>query len=181
MENNVSAMVATTLPLIPIELNLAMIEKSDDRLGKEEHVATDASTPRATTCTKVDLPVYYDSEPSSQPPQYINKPPTQSQFTSSLGSNIDTARQNAGSQRRHSAQATTVSAILAYPYDDLDAQRRVDRQKKTIRERWKAFKERNFSEYEKGTLAYGSAAEWNVQGGRLAGGQPTPYRRAERK
>lgn len=180
MENNVSDMIATTLPLIPKELNLAMNLKSDAELGKEEHVATNASAQRATACTKADLPVYYDSEPSSQPPQYINKSPTPSQFTPTLGSNLNTARQNTGSQRHDSVQATTVSAILAYPYDDLDAQRRVNRKKKTLRERWKAFKERNFSEYEKGSLAYGSASEWNVQGGRLAGGQPTPYRRAER-
>ncbi|KAF2850087.1 hypothetical protein T440DRAFT_397703 [Plenodomus tracheiphilus IPT5] len=150
-----------------------------------ENDRTDTNTAPIATRASEDLPIYYNSEPSSQPPQYTNEPSTQAHSGLSVISQATISK--LGPQNHYSAQVATVSAILASPYVDLDAQRRADRKNKTLRERWKDFKERNFSEYGAGRYgkeSYGegsSADEWNVQGGRLAGGLTTPYRRAPKK
>jgi hypothetical protein len=76
--------------------------------------------------------------------------------------------------------ASTIAAILASPHEDLDAQRRADRKKKSLRERWRDFKDRNFHDDEDGEVkgaSGASAAEWNVMGGRVHGGQTSPYRK----
>jgi hypothetical protein len=109
-------------------------------------------------------PIYYDSEPSSQPPRYPNHQlPSQSRPASQHGTG---------------APAGTLAAVLGSEYVDLDAQRRAERKKKTFRERWNDFKDRNFGGYEESEDAAGaaSAAEWNVQGARAAGGLASPYR-----
>ncbi|KAI8941218.1 hypothetical protein NX059_002456 [Plenodomus lindquistii] len=156
-----------------------MSPKPNDPGGKGEHATTDDDTARTTVHTDADLPIYYNSEPSSQPPQYADKMSTQSQPASAEGSKLTTASHAPQPQHRHNTPAATVSAVLASPHDDLDAQRRADRKSKTLRERWKDFKGRNFGEY--GEETYGSASEWNVQGSKMGGGLATPYRRAERK
>jgi hypothetical protein len=123
-------------------------------------------------------PIYYDSEPSSQPPRYPNTQGTAPQSISATKPQTTTiSPSKPANQYRTGADASTVAAVLASPYEDLDAQRRADRKKKTISERWRDFKERNFGEYDQGRDRAGSAAEWNVQGGRLNGGLSTPYRR----
>lgn len=132
---------------------------------------------------KTDLPVYYDSEPSSQPPRYADKLSTQTQFASPADAKVKRIHQMSEPQHHEIVSAATVSAVLASPYDDLDAQRRAHRKRRTLRERWRDFRERNFFVEMRKDEAYGSAAEWNVQGARIAGGQATPCRhqRAERK
>ena len=110
-------------------------------------------------------PIYYDSEPSSQPPRYPNQqPPSQPKPTS---------------QHSTGATASTIAAVLGSEYVDLDAQRRAERKKKTLRERWSDFKDRNFgsSEELEDAAMTASAAEWNVQGARAGGGLASPYRR----
>lgn len=110
-------------------------------------------------------PIYYDSEPSSQPPKYPNHQ-TPSKFKPT-------------SQHSTGAPASTIAAVLGSQYVDLDAQRRAERKKKTLRERWNDFKDRNFGDYEETENAgrTASAAEWNVQSARLGGGLTSPYQR----
>lgn len=116
----------------------------------------------------VTPPIYYDSEPSAQPPKYPD-----GQFTSTE------SRSKAIDQFSAGAPASTIAAVLGSDYVDLDAQRRAGRKKKTIRERWNDFKERNFGAYDisEDRAGAASAAEWNMQGGRIGGGLATPYRR----
>jgi hypothetical protein len=162
-----------------------MVSKLKDDLNKERSTAIPDSSSRNITSDDEVPPIYYDSEPSSQPPKYHNGLSTPGQSISStepgVASTTTTSSPKPTNQHRNSAQASTVAAILASPYEDLDAQRRADRKNKTLRERWKDFKERNFGEYDEGIDRTGSAAEWNVQGGRVAGGVATPYRRNSKK
>jgi len=119
-------------------------------------------------------PVYYDSEPSSQPPKY---PINQSKSTSAAKLQTPTKPPN---QHRNSAPASTIHAILASPEVDLDAQRRADRKNKSLRQRWRDFKDRNFHddyEYEQQVASGASGPEWNVKGATLKGGLVTPYKR----
>ncbi|XP_014557208.1 hypothetical protein COCVIDRAFT_37335 [Bipolaris victoriae FI3] len=126
------------------------IEKPDmshaDTKVKRDNVNLDAT-----------LPTYYDSEPSAQPPKYPD-----GQFISTGLRSKDIDQCSAG------APASTIAAILGSGYVDLDAQRRADRKKKTIRERWNDFKERNLGTYNVSEDRAGaaSAAEWNMQGAR---------------
>ncbi|CAN9286732.1 unnamed protein product [Alternaria alternata] len=119
--------------------------KSDYTQGIEKSNSTDANTNAKVDRNHVGsdetLPIYYDAEPSAQPPNYPNK------------------------------QSTSPT--------ELYSQRRADRKKRTLRERWNDFKERNFEAYviSEDRAGAASAAEWNVQGGRLGGGLATPYRR----
>ena len=108
-------------------------------------------------------PIYYDSEPSSQPPKYPNHQ-SLSQPTSHHGTG---------------ATASTIAAVPGSEYVDLDAQRRAERKKKTLRERWSEFKDRNFgsSEESEDAAKTASAAEWNVKGARAGGGLVSPDRR----
>jgi hypothetical protein len=158
-----------------------MDPKSNDDQNKEKPVAILTTPNRSIACDDELPPIYYDSEPSSQPPKYLNGSSNPGQSVSSTkpeaASSTRTSSPKPANQHRNSAQASTVAAILASPYEDLDAQRRTARKKKTLRKRWKDFKERNFGEYDEGIERTGSAAEWNVQGRRIVGGQATPYRR----
>lgn len=90
-----------------------------------------------------DLPAYYDSEPSSQPPKY-HRATTSTSSTSSSPIPLSQTRPKLQSQpqdpnRGSGAPAATIAALLAPPsaFDD-------ETQKKSLRERWKAFKERTF-------------------------------------
>jgi hypothetical protein len=162
-----------------------MGSKSSDGQNKENPAAVTTTPNRNIVDCDESLPVYYDSEPSSQPPRYLNRHPISRQSNSSRkpeATNSTTASSpKPTDQHRSSAQASTVATILASPYEDLDAQRRALRKKKTLSERWKDFKERNLGEYDEGIERMGSAGEWNVQGGRIAGGLATPHRRKSRK
>ena len=160
--------------------------ESDHAQGIENLEATDTNTNTNTntntgtnTTTNVNRnnvdsketpPIYYDAEPSAQPPKYPDNKST------------SPASRPAPTNQRHSsgAPASTIAAVLGSEYSsDLDAQRRADRKKKTLRERWNDFKERNFGDYDlsEDRAGAGSAAEWNVQGGRVGGGMASPYRR----
>ncbi|OSS52491.1 hypothetical protein B5807_02451 [Epicoccum nigrum] len=135
--------------------NVREIEKRDPTTNLNEMHTDTNRTP----------PIYYDSEPSSQPPKHSNhQPPSKSKHMS---------------QRSTGAPLSTIAAVLGSEYVDLDAQRRAERKKKTLRERWNDFRDRNFGGYEKPENAAGaaSAAEWNVQGARAGGGLASPYRR----
>jgi hypothetical protein len=158
-----------------------MAAKPDSNQNKKTSMLTDSNTTRNIISADDTPPIYYNSEPSSQPPRYPNTQPALSPSISTTKSQVTTNSLKPANQHRNSAPASTVAAVLAFPYDDLDAQRRADRKKKTLRERWRDFKERNFGEYDQGRGVAGSAAEWNVQGGRLKGGMATPYRRKERQ
>lgn len=123
-------------------------------------------------------PEYFDSEPSSQPPKYLKLHNSEASHPST------SAASSSRPPHRHtnSASANTIAAILASPYDDLDAQRRADRKKKSLRERWRAFKERNLMfEYDAGQESGGSAADWNVMGARPSGGMQTANRKNSQK
>jgi hypothetical protein len=134
------------------------------------------------------VPIYYDSEPSSQPPKYLNiqnGTASTSQYSQATTSPALAAMTTPipPNTHRNSAPAATVAAVLASPYEDLDTQRREHRKNKTLRQRWRDFKDRNFHDDgdEVGSAGVGSAAEWNVMGGKLSSGQPSPYRKEERK
>ncbi|KAH7092078.1 hypothetical protein FB567DRAFT_567180 [Paraphoma chrysanthemicola] len=122
-------------------------------------------------------PIYYDSEPSSQSPGYPN-----AQFTTAKPQLSD-SQPKSQNQHRYSAPASTIAAVLATGYDDLDAQRQAERDNKTLRERWRDFKERNFGGYDvnEDRAQAGSAAEWNVMGGKTGGGLASPYWRKDGK
>jgi hypothetical protein len=147
--------------------------------GIEKSNSTDANTN-----TKVDgnnagsdetPPIYYDAEPSAQPPSYPDK---QSMSPTELQKE-PMSRPKPTNQHSTGAPKSTIVAVLGSESTDLDAQRRADRKRKTLRERWNDFKERNSRAYDisEDRAGAASAAEWNVQGGRLSGGLATPYRR----
>jgi len=155
--------------------------KSDYTQGIENSDSTDAKSNAANVNrNNVDSdetpPIYYDAEPSAQPPKYPTNP-----STSSTDPQKQPTSRPAPTNQRHSsgAPASTIAAVLGSEYTDLDAQRRADRKKKTLRERWNDFKERNFGDYDlsEDRAGAGSAAEWNVQGGRVGGRMASPYRR----
>jgi hypothetical protein len=108
-----------------------------------------------------DLPRYYDSEPSSQPPNY-NKAAS-SGTTGTLHPPSRPQAQHTGS----GALASTVAALLAPPEPK-------PKEKKPLRERWRDFKERNFltdisdAEYWDNTVR-GSDSRWNVFGASVSG------------
>lgn len=124
-------------------------------------------------------PIYYDSEPSAQPPRY----PNNQRASCTEPQTAPTSRPEPRIQRGAGAPASTIAAVLSSGYADLDAQRRADRKKKTLSERWNDFKGRNFSSYDvsEDRAGAGSAPEWNVQGGRLSGGLASPYRKKQGK
>lgn len=124
-------------------------------------------------------PIYYDSEPSAQPPRY----PDNQRTSSTEPQTSPTSQSKSTNQHSTGAPASTIAAVLGSEYADLDAQRRADRKKKTLRERWNDFKERNFSSYDvsEGKAGAQSASEWNVKGGRLSGGLASPYRKKQGK
>lgn len=119
-------------------------------------------------------PEYFDSEPSSQPPNY-QKP----HISQPSHPGTPTASSSRTTHRHHnSASANTVAAILASPYIDLDAQRRADRKKKSLRERWKDFRERNLVyDFDPNQESGGSARDWNVMGAKPSGGMQTANRK----
>ncbi|KAI4923553.1 hypothetical protein J4E85_008592 [Alternaria conjuncta] len=149
--------------------------RSDYTQGIEKSDSTDANTNANVNRNHVDPdetpPIYYDAEPSAQPPRYPDK-----QSTSSTEPQKGPLSRPTPSNAHRSSGAP---AILGSEYTDLDAQRRADRKKKTLRERWNDFKERNFGDYDltEDRAGAASAAEWNVQGGRLKGGMTSPYRK----
>ncbi|CAN9243120.1 unnamed protein product [Alternaria alternata] len=153
--------------------------KSDYTQGIEKSNSTDANTNAKVDRNHVGsdetLPIYYDAEPSAQPPNYPNK---QSTSPTELCKR-PLSRPKPTNQHSTGAPASTIAAVLGSGYTDLDSQRRADRKKRTLRERWNDFKERNFEAYviSEDRAGAASAAEWNVQGGRLGGGLATPYRR----
>jgi hypothetical protein len=162
-----------------------MDSKSGSVPIKDEPMLRPTNPTRNSTRDDELPPVYYNSEPSSQPPRYPDARSGPATLSSSSKPNVPSANISTldpGNQHRYSAQASTVAAVLASPYIDLDAQRRADRKSKTLRERWKDFKERNFGqEYNDSKDRSGSSAEWNVQGGKLSGGLVSPYRRKSTK
>lgn len=155
-----------------------MASKSDSTHDSTTSAAG-GSNPRHLTEMNDEIPpVYYDSEPSSQPPKYPQpQQPSPNQAPPSSPANNPS---NPSNTHRNSTPASTIAAILASPHEDLDAQRRADRKKKSLRERWRDFKDRNFHD-DGGSEVKGpsgvSAAELNVMGGRFKGGQTSPYRK----
>jgi hypothetical protein len=156
-----------------------MDTKSDYTQGIEKSDLTDANTNvnRNNVSSDDTPPIYYDSEPSAQPPKY----PSNQSTSPTEPLTAPTLRPKPVNQHGTGAPASTIAAVLGSEYIDLDAQRRADRKKKTFRERWNDFKERNFRGYDVSEDKAGaaSAAEWSVQGGRLSGGLASPYRRKE--
>ncbi|KAF3010996.1 hypothetical protein E8E13_010708 [Curvularia kusanoi] len=124
-------------------------------------------------------PIYYDSEPTAQPPRY----PDERCASSNDPQTALKSRHKPTNQQSTGASASTIAAVLGSGYADLDAERRANRKKKTLRERWIDFKGRNFSSYNasEDRAGAGSAPEWNVQGGTLNGGLASPYRKQQGK
>ncbi|KAH7068131.1 hypothetical protein BKA63DRAFT_521192 [Paraphoma chrysanthemicola] len=142
--------------------------------NKSKSRDTDINGTTNNTCNTEEMPpIYYDSEPSGQPPGYPN-----AQFTTAQPQLSD-SQPKPPNRHRDSAPASTIAAVLATGYDNLDAQRRAERKNKTLRERWRGFKERNFGDVDvsEDRAQAGSAAEWNVMGGKAGGGLASPYRR----
>jgi hypothetical protein len=152
---------------------------SDYNHGIEKSDSTDTNTNTNTDRNNVVYddtpPIYYDAEPSAQPPSYPNN---QSTSPTELQKR-PASRPRPTNQHSTGAPASTIAAVLGSEYTDLDTQQRAHRKKKTLRERWNDFKERNFGDYDvsEDRARAASAAEWNVQGGRLSGGLATPYRK----
>lgn len=141
----------------------------------------DAVVAHNTTDSEGTPPVYYNSEPSSQPPQY---PGHHAQLQwKAAGSTSVPPTIKPPNRHRDSAPATTIHAIS--PYIDLDAERRAERNGKSLRQRLKGFVDRNFrNEYEDpdGQQRHvGSAPKLNVFGAGLKGGTVTPYEKKGRK
>jgi hypothetical protein len=133
----------------------------------QDHLVVENSNPRSTATIEDTPPIYYDSEPSSQPPRYLTQH-TQTQVQPKPNPSATTPPANKPpNQHRNSAPASTIHAIS--PYVDLDAERRTNRKSKSLRERWKDFKERNFHDDHAGeNQASGSSGpQINVMGGRL--------------
>jgi hypothetical protein len=131
-----------------------MDPKSDEKAKEGAAPVPTAST--AMPQSNPDLPVYYDSEPSSQPPQY-----------GKIGNGAPVEpRTTARPQAHHTGSgvpASTVAALLADPEPET-------REKKSVRERWKDWKNRNFREdsEEKWDIR-GSSSQWNVFGASVSG------------
>lgn len=124
--------------------------------------------------------VYYNSEPSSQPPTYPDQS-VKSQSKAAAPPNTSSASRPSNTHRG-SVPASTIHAIS--PYVDLDAERRAARKNKTMRERWRDFRERNFTRDthedvpgEKNYSTYSSGPQLNVFGASLKGGLVTPYQK----
>lgn len=153
--------------------------KSDHIQGIDKSDSIDANTNsnvnRNNLHSDEKPPIYYDAESSAQP---LNYPNNQSTSPTDLQKG-PTSRPKRTNQHSNGAPADTIPAVLGSEYTDSDARRRADRKKKTLRERWNGFKERNFGGYDVSEDRAGaaSAGEWNVQGGRLSVGMATPYRR----
>jgi hypothetical protein len=149
-----------------------------------KHSVSENNITRNVTSADDTLPIYYDSEPSSQPPRYSNNQTIQIGATPTSSANLTAPTTKPPNQHRNSAPASTIHAILASPHVDLDAERRAKRRNKTLRQRWRDFKDRNFhDDYEDdGRQATGaSGPELNVLGARLKGGVTTPYKRKDGK
>ncbi|EOA88198.1 hypothetical protein ACJQWK_02037 [Exserohilum turcicum] len=118
----------------------------------ESKKTLDSAPPAARSRTgrsDQEPPVYYNSEPSSQPPQYAkpaNKAPAQSK----------TAARPHVQHTGSGVPAETVAAFMAPP--DLEPE---IREKKTLGERWKTFV--------RICTSSGSSAEWNVFGSSVSG------------
>lgn len=97
-----------------------------------------------------ELPVYYNSEPSSQPPQYH---PSNTTRPTRLQTPARPQPQHKGS----GASAATIAAIMGPPLPE-------SKEKKPLRERWRDWKERNLKSDGSPQDDYGSSNQWNVQG-----------------
>jgi len=149
----------------------------DQRITKAEESST-----RTTAELDDPTPVYYNSEPSSQPPRYPSQN-TQDQQKSTASASAPLANKPPN-RHRDSAPASTIHAIS--PYVDLDAERRAERKDKSLGQRLKGFINRNFRDgYEDPdgqNRVGGSAPKLNVFGAGLkGGGMVSPYERKARK
>jgi hypothetical protein len=103
---------------------------------KYKSLPTNGNHNQDTAINEGSPPIYYDSEPSSQQPKYQGSSTIYPQPTSALNPiTSDTKHPKPPHQHRNSAPVANVATILACLHDDLDAQRRADRKKKTVRER----------------------------------------------
>lgn len=123
------------------------------------------STNEKPVCTtiKSEPPQYYDSEPSSQPPQYAKD--------SSKPSEIQrTGKQSTATASTVGQSAATVSAVIA---QSSAAQREGYNRKKSLRERWRNWKLRrerdreDDEEFRRRGGSYGSQARLNVMGANI--------------
>lgn len=117
---------------------------------------------QSTTSTTESLPRYYDSEPSSLPPQYHKT-------SNTAPSN---KRQSAPQQQQFAgASASSVSAMLASP----SLQDHEQTSGRSWRQRWKDLKRGYIINTGDQDDLYrpdvGSTAHWNVFGARIDGGE----------
>ncbi|KAB2107641.1 hypothetical protein AG0111_0g4695 [Alternaria gaisen] len=172
-----SITLRTQQPLATLSLGKTWARTRIMIMASKKSDLTDAGTNTNVNRNNIDSdetpPIYYDAEPSAQPPSYPNyqsTSPTELQKRPA-------SRPKPTNQHSTGAPASTIAAVLGSEYTNVDAQRRADRRKKTFRERWNNFKERNLRAYDASEDRAGAAiaAEWNVQGGRLSGGLAAPY------
>ncbi|KAF1829083.1 hypothetical protein BDW02DRAFT_574304 [Decorospora gaudefroyi] len=136
-----------------------MVPKHAEKTDPTKESVTPHPTSEPEPEPDPDLPRYYDSEPSSQPPRYDKGA---SPAVSNLQPPARSQAQNTGS----GVPASTVAALLAPA--ELE-------EKKTLRERWRDFRERNFdnnsnSEHPEWWGDWrGSSSEWNVKGATISG------------
>jgi hypothetical protein len=131
----------------------------DTKHSEKTEKTITTNPPPTSSATKVEpdpeLPIYYDSEPSSQPPKYDkisspDKPSTRrSQFAQA---------HNTGS----GAPAATVAALLATPRPE-------DKEKRSLRQRFKDWIEGDPHTKPTGGDSSGNSAQWNVQDGSIKG------------
>ncbi|KAH7397404.1 hypothetical protein BKA66DRAFT_566514 [Pyrenochaeta sp. MPI-SDFR-AT-0127] len=119
--------------------------------SKHEESTNDRPTESTSHPVDPELPGYYDSEPSSQPPKYNNA-------ATSNATGLQPPPRPKAHQTGSGASAATVAAILASPSPPQD-----EKEKKSLNERWRDWKER-WRNSEGRHEDYGSSRTWNVQG-----------------
>jgi hypothetical protein len=103
-------------------LNLTNMTSSTNSKMEVKSAVTSPTAPHV-----IEPPKYYDSEPSSQPPQY-----------SQASSKSTTQPSNAGS----GASAATIAAVLAYP-PGAQLNKKKEKDTRPWRERWRDWKARH--------------------------------------
>jgi hypothetical protein len=139
--------------------------------SKDCQTTTKSATPKPTSALAMpdadpDPPVCYDSEPSSQPPEYGN-----AEVRTSV--KLQNATHPRAYHTNSGAPALTVAALLADPEPE-------SKEKRSMRERWKDWKERNFNDdghLERKWDVRGSSTQWSVLGASVKGFENEKRRR----
>ncbi|KAI4638747.1 hypothetical protein J4E93_009775 [Alternaria ventricosa] len=126
-----------------------------------------ASTPTSSSTNPSpdpDQPTFYDPKPSRKPPPQHGKTAT--------GAPINPQTASALAQSRHKGSgvpASTLAALMAEPEPEPE-----NKEKRSLRERWKEWKERKSYDKKDEELVWqvrGSSTQWNVFGSPVSEGK----------